>query len=239
MIEEFNEIIDMPYSEFLDDLKRDDTSGERYDLLLLAQSSMENSFEAIKLSFNRVEGLQETPIEFDVPSFYIRYVNAESVEGGISGVAVEELEEKEDSYDPTTAKLRETLRKMRKMPKQVPDMIMKVKGALDDGDDVGDKIPTVKMIICANLIILSRKKPKIVTFVFDQIYGKLAHKVKIMNGEDIYVDNYTQKVAPVGAFQDSNGVWVAEDLGMKAAFISGFARLGGKYSGLLGDDDEL
>lgn len=241
MIEDFNKVIDLRYDDFLRELEEEKTS-EYHDLLLLAKAAMEHSFPAIKLSFNRIEGLQETPVEFEIPKFYVRYVNATSSEGagGETPEASASVKPKEESYDPSIARLRDTLAKMRSLHKDVPNVAIQAKQAVDNGQDLGDKTPSVKALICANLILLSRKKVNVVEFVFDQIYGKLVQKVKLLNGEDVYIDNHHDTIAPKGSYKDENGVWVKEDKGMQMAVITGFARMGGKYLNLKEYvDDEL
>lgn len=240
MIEDFNKVIDLRYDEFLKKLDEDNTS-EYHDLLLLAKAAMEHSFPAIKLSFNRIEGLQETPVEFDIPKFFVRYVNATEAEGAAGELPEPTVQDKKkDTYDPAVARLRETLAKMRSLHKDVPAAAMKAKQAIEGGADLGDRTPSVKAIICANLILLSRQKVNVIEFVFDQIYGKLVQKIKLLNGEDVYVDNYHDKIAPAGSYQDENGVWVKEDKAMQMAVIAGFSRMGGKYLGLKEYlDDEL
>lgn len=240
MIEDFNKIIDLRYDEFLQKLSEDNTT-EYHDLLLLAKAAMEKSFAAIKLSFDRVEGLQEVPVEFDIPKFYVRYVNATSCETATKeNKQVTEGDNKptKDTYDPAVARLRDTLAKMRSLHKDIPKVVMAAKDTVDSGSDMGDRTPTVKAIICANLILLSREKVNVVEFVFNQIYGKLVQKIKLLNGEDVYVDNYHDKIAPAGSFQDENGVWLHENKAMQLAVIAGFARQGGKYLGLKEHLDE-
>ena len=235
MIEDFNDIIDMRYDDFLLALRKPDITSERDDLLNIAKASMETNFRAIKLSFNRIEGLQETPIEFEIPKFYVRYINATSVEPGDlpkTETIDEKVKKTIDNYDPSTAKLRQTLTKMRSLHKDIPAVVMSAKEAVENGKDLGAKTPTVKAIICANLILLSRSKINIVEFVLDQIYGKLTQKIKLLNGEDIYIDNYHDKIAPLGSYKDENGKWLYENKTMQLAVIAGFARQGGKYLGL-------
>lgn len=72
--------------------------------------------------------------------------------------------------------------------------------------------------------------------VFDQIDGKLMRVITLLNGEDVYVDNVFDVVAPAHAIKDENGVWVADDKRMEMAWIAGFAKQNKGMEGLLDEE---
>lgn len=180
---------------------------------------------AIKLAFDRVDGLQAIPIEVKVPKFYIRYVNAKEIAPSAKQIeaAGATSDDKTSSYDPATAKLRETLVEMRSMPQDVIRVVRRYKKQIEAGNDPGHD-PMVKSVIVANLLRNVRKgRFKAIELVFDQIDGKLTKTITLLGGEDVYVDDYNTLVAPAEALLDDNGVYIAEDKLMTTAWIRGFA----------------
>lgn len=117
--ERFEEIIHMNWAEFLEvEQNKSATVDDTVLCSLVRICADTDDIAATKLAFDRIEGMLETPLQFKIPKFYIRYPNAKEIEGGdkkqIEAVAAPEI-----VYDPATAKLRDTLKEMRKMPKDV------------------------------------------------------------------------------------------------------------------------
>lgn len=194
-----------------------------------------DEISAIKLAFDRIDGLQATLIEVKVPKFYHRYPRAKSkedapadqkqLEGG-DKVATPEP----SSYDPATASLRETLKEMRGMPRDVIRVVRLYKQriekaiASDTGIHPDQKRPMVKSVIVANLLKNVQKgKFKAVELVFDQIDGKLPKAIQLLGGEDVVVDDTTVLVAPAHAELGEDGVWRAENKEMTTIWLRGFA----------------
>lgn len=230
---QFEEFIHLPYDEYWKLKKaKNNTVDERTIMSLIDICTDTDEISAAKLSFDRIDGMLETPVHIKVPKFYIRYVNATDVEhsdqkalgapeqaGAIEG----------EDYDPATAKLRETLQKMRQMPEQIIPAILRVKKAIQAGKSVnltGDqKMPQVKHVMVANLLRNVRKgRVKAVELVFDQIDGKLTRTIALLGGEDVYVDNYALTTAPAGAIRGVDGFYIAEDKAMNSAWLRGFSR---------------
>ena len=183
-----------------------------------------DDISSIKLAFDRIEGLLETPLEVKVPKFYVRYVNAKEIEQGTKSIeSPTETTEESSNYDPATAKLRETLQEMRKMPKDVIRLIRIYKNRIDKGK-VTDHDPKVKSVIVANLLKNVHKgRFKAIELAFDQIDGKLTRTITLLGGEDVYIDDYSTLTAPSGAFLDENGKYVAENKLMTTQWLRGFA----------------
>lgn len=188
---------------------------------------------AIKLAFNRVDGLLTTPIEIKVPKFYVRYVKATEIEAGAKALAAPEGAdtEKTSSYDPATAKLRETLREMRGMPQDVIRVVRLYKKRIDkamkSNIPVSDEQhkPMVKSVIVANLLRnVKRGRYSAIELVFDQIDGKLTRTITLLGGEDVYVDDPITTIAPANATKNEEGYYVAENKTMTAIWLRGFAQ---------------
>lgn len=187
---------------------------------------------AIKLAFNRVDGLLTTPIEIKVPKFYTRYVNATEIEPGQAQIeaAGEAKKDKASSYNPATAKLRETLAEMRAMPQDVIRVVRLYKNRIDKAMKNGIPIsddqhkPMVKSVIVANLLRnVKRGRYSAIELVFDQIDGKLTHTISLLGGEDVYVDDHTTLVAPKHSIKDKSGYYIAENKAMTNIWLRGFA----------------
>ena len=118
----FTELIHMNWSDFIA-LEQDKLASVDDGVLcsLIRVCADTDDIAAIKLAFDRVDGLQATPIEIKVPKFYTRFVKAKEIEPGAKQIESAESSEKEkvSTYDPATAKLRETLIEMRSMPQDV------------------------------------------------------------------------------------------------------------------------
>lgn len=181
---------------------------------------------SIKLAFDRVDGLLETLIEIKVPKFYTRYINAKEIEPGSKALEAGDTtkEEEPKSYDPATAKLRETLKEMRAMPRDVIRVVLLYKKRLDKGIKVEHE-PMVKSVIVANLLKhVTKGRFRAIELVFDQIDGKLPKAIKLLGGDDVYVDDYTELVAPANAELGEDGVYYAENQLMTTAWLRGFAQ---------------
>lgn len=223
----FEEIIHMTWPEFIELEKSGEATVDDEVLCSLVRACAEtDDISAIKLAFDRIEGLQETPIEVKVPKFYIRYINAKEIETGPEAKMEPQKgdKQKKTGYDPATAKLRETLREMRTMPRQVIKAVRLYRRRIEEGKPV-EYEPRVKSIIVANLLRnVTKGKFKAIELVFDQIDGKLTKTITLLGGSDVYVDDYTATIAPAGSEQDEEGFYIFEDKAMKTAWIRGFAR---------------
>lgn len=233
----FEELIHLPWDEFC--ILEADKKATVDDVVLcklIRTCADTDDIAAIKLAFDRIDGLQATLIEIKVPKFYLRYPNATDVEEGSKEIEMPGAANREapSNYDPATAKLRETLREMRKLPYDIVRAVFSVKRkvekalkeniAIPEGDD-RPKIPQVKAVITANLLKNVKKgKFKAVELVFDQIDGKLPKAIQLLGGEDVIVDDPTVITAPSHAELGEDGVWRAEDKVMTTIWLRGFAQ---------------
>jgi len=223
----FEELIHMNWSDFVF-LENDKTATVDDGVLcsLIRICADTDDIPAIKLAFDRVDGLLETPIEIKVPKFYVRYVNAKEIEAGAKALeAPENIEkDKKSDYDPATAKLRETLIEMRSMSQDVIRVVQLHKNRIDKGKETKHD-PMVKSVIVANLLRnINKGRYKAIELVFDQIDGKLTRTINLLGGDDVYVDDYTETIAPAHAIKDENGVYIAENKAMTNIWIRGFAQ---------------
>lgn len=223
----FEEIIHMKWGDFIK-LEQDKYASVDDAVLcsLVRICADTDDIAAAKLAFDRIDGLLETLIDIKVPKFYTRYVNATSVEpGGKELEAGDEAKKDEpDNYDPASAKLRETLKQMRSMSKDVIRVVRLYKKRLDKGVPVEHE-PMVKSVIVANLLKNVQKgRFKAIELVFDQIDGKLPKTINLLGGEDVTVDDYTTLVAPANAEIGEDGKYFAENKLMTAIWIRGFAQ---------------
>lgn len=224
----FEELIHMEWTDFIK-LEKDKGASVDDGVLcsLIRICADTDDIAAIKLAFDRVDGLLTTPMEIRVPKFYIRYVKAKEIEPGTKQIEAPGATDKEEtsSYDPATAKLRETLREMRGMPQDVIRVVRLYKKHIDeDKKKPSDHDPKVKSVIVANLLKqVKRGRYRAIELVFDQIDGKLTRTITLLGGQDVYVDDYTTLVAPSDAIKDEAGVYIAENKVMTAAWLRGFA----------------
>lgn len=222
----FEEIIHMEWGDFVK-LEADKSASVDDVILcsLIRTCADTDDIAAIKLAFDRVDGILDTLIEIKVPKFYVRYVNAKEIEPGARQIeaASDEKKDEPSNYDPATAKLRETLKEMRGMPRDVIRIVSLYKKRVEKGVAV-DPHPRVKAVIVANLLKhVTKGRYRAIELVFDQIDGKLPKAINLLGGEDVYVDDYTSVVAPANAQLDENGVYYAENKIMTTAWIRGFA----------------
>ncbi len=231
--EQFQEFIHLPYDEYYKQKKtRSNTVDERTIMSLIDICTDTDDIAAAKMSFDRIEGLLETPVHIKVPKFYIRYVNATAIEQSETtaiGAPETTRVEQDDNYDPATAKLRETLQKMRDMPEGIIPAILKVKKAIQAGKEVNltgkQKMPQVKHVIVANLLRNVRKgRYRAIELVFEQIDGKLVRTITLLGGEDVYVDDYNTLIAPANAILGDDGKYFAEDKALTTQWIRGFSK---------------
>lgn len=233
----FEELIHLPWDEFyLLEKDRGSSVDDTVLCSLIRTCADTDDISAIKLAFDRIDGLQATLIEIKVPKFYLRYPNAKEIEPGAKELEAATEENKKDqpsNYDPATAKLRETLQEMRSMPRDIIRAVRtvqrRVEKAIDNDIPIpeGDKrpkIPQVKAVIVANLLKNVQKgKFKAVELVFDQIDGKLPKAIQLLGGEDIYVDDDQVLVAPAHSLLGDDGVYYAENKAMTTIWLRGFA----------------
>jgi hypothetical protein len=222
----FEQLIHLEWGEFVK--LENDKSKSVDDVVLcsLIRTCCDtDDIAAIKLAFDRIDGLLETLIEIKVPKFYTRYVNAKEIEPGAKALtAGEEKKEEPISYDPATAKLRETLKEMRGMPSDVIRVIRLYKRRIENGKQL-EQEPKVKAVIVANLLHhVKRGRYRAIEMVFDQIDGKLPKAISLLGGDDVYVDDYTELVAPSHSELGEDGIYYAENKLMTNAWLRGFAQ---------------
>lgn len=222
----FEEIIHMTWSEFC--ALEQDKAATVDDVVLcslIRTCADTDDVAAAKLAFDRVDGLLETLIEIKVPKFYTRYIKATEIEPGQKQIEAPGDTKDEDTtkYDPATAKLRDTLKEMRSMPRDVIRVVLLYKKRIDKGTKT-DHDPKVKSVVVANLLKnVSKGRFRAVELVFDQIDGKLPKAINLLGGDDVYVDDVIETVAPAHAIKDENGYYVAENRVMTVAWLRGFA----------------
>lgn len=234
----FEELIHMEWDDFYRLEKNKYATVDDTVLCKLIRTCADtDDIAAIKLAFDRIDGLQATLLEIRVPKFYLRYPNAKEIEqapkelessGGIPGVT------EPSNYDPATAKLRETLQEMRGMPRQVITAVRRIKRqvekAIDENIAIPEgenrpKIPMVKSVIVANLLKnVQRGRFRAVELVFDQIDGKLPKAIQLLGGEDVYVDDDQTLVAPAHSILGEDGIYYAENKEMTTIWLRGFAQ---------------
>ncbi len=222
----FEELIHMEWGEFVELEANKSASVDDVVLCSLIRTCAEtDDIAAIKLAFDRIDGLLETLIEIKVPKFYTRYVNAKEVDTGTKAVGAGDDVSKDDAskYDPATAKLRETLKEMRSMPRDVIRVVGLYRKRIDKGTPVETQ-PKVKAVIVANLLKnVTKGRFKAVELVFDQIDGKLPKAINLLGGADVYVDDYNELVAPAHSEIAEDGVYFAENQMMTNIWLRGFA----------------
>lgn len=222
----FEELIHLEWTDFIKLEK--DTVATVDDVVLcslIRTCADTDDIAAIKLAFDRIDGLLETLIDIKVPKFYVRYVNAKEIEPGAKQLqAPQDVKEDEESnYDPATAKLRETLREMRDMPRDVIRVVRLYKKRIEKNVPV-KQAPMVKSVIVANLLAhVVKGRFRAIELVFDQIDGKLPKTIALLGGDDLFVDNDQELVAPAHSIMGEDGVYYAENKIMTTAWLRGFA----------------
>lgn len=222
----FEELIHMNWSDFISlEHDRSATVDDGVLCSLIRICADTDEIAAVKLAFDRVDGLLETPVEIKVPKFYTRYVKATEIEPGGKALAAPEGVEKEktSTYDPASAKLRETLQEMRSMPQDVIRIVRLYKKHIDEGK-AEKHDPMVKSVIVANLLRnVHRGRYRAIELVFDQIDGKLTRTITLLGGDDVIVDDPISTIAPNNAIKDKDGYYIAENKLMTTAWLRGFA----------------
>lgn len=222
----FEELIHLDWTEFVELEKNQGSSVDDSVLCTLIRTCADtDDIAAIKLAFDRVDGLLETLIEIKVPKFYTRYIKAKTIAPGTRQLEDKnETEDDANKFDPATAKLRETLKEMRGMPRDVIRVVRLYKRRIDKGIPV-DHSPKVKSVIVANLLKNVQKgRFKAVELVFDQIDGKLPKAINLLGGDDVYVDDVIETIAPAHAILGKDGVYYAENQIMTNLWLRGFAQ---------------
>lgn len=249
MEDQFRKIINLHYGDYL--IKRDTDTSSDWDLLAsIVEVCNDGDMNGIKLAFDRIDGLQATPLKFEVPKFYIRYTNATSklelgpgTENEQQTITSSKLMTAEDAQkEIETMGLRKVLGVMRTMPKTLPYAIKLEAEDLEKKHKTGVNVAgmgqLVKTVMVAGLLRMAQNgNSRAIGMVFDQIDGKLMRVITLLNGEDVYVDNVIDTVAPAHAIKDENGVWVADDKRMEMAWIAGFAKQNKGLEGLLDDEE--
>lgn len=223
----FEELIHLEWDAFVK-LEQDKSASVDDTVLcsLIRTCADTDDIAAIKMAFDRIDGLQATLIEIKVPKFYKRYVKATDIEPGAKQLEAPEEAQKDQpsNYDPATAKLRETLQEMRSMPRDVIRVVRLYKRRIEKGTAVTHK-PMVKSVIVANLLKNVQKgKFKAVELVFDQIDGKLPKAIQLLGGEDVVVDDDQTLIAPAHSEMGDDGFYFAEDKAMTTIWLRGFAQ---------------
>lgn len=209
------------------------TSNQAMIFALIRSCAMQK-MQAITMSLNRLDGKLKTPIKIELPKIYYVFPNASPAEitdeeierhnaredrlrhlpGGAKIFKGEVLPPKEpepeiEENDLPSLSLRETLAKMSDYPRELPEAIVEAAQQTEQWlrkqNEQPEKIPKVKSVVAAHLLILAQKRDLgALSEVFDQIDGKLAETLQIL-GEDIYITSYAE-VAPEGAEINKDGV---------------------------------
>jgi len=230
----FEELIHLEWDKFIELENDKSTTVEDVVLCTLIRTCADtDDISAMKLAFDRIDGLQATLIEIKVPKFYLRYPNATEQEPGAPALPEGEeakSDEPKSKYDPATAKLRETLREMRGMPRDVIRVVLlykkRIEKAMKENLTIPpeQKKPMVKSVMVANLLKNVQKgRFKAIELIFDQIDGKLPKAIQLLGGEDVIVDDHVTLVAPAHAILGEDGVYLAEDKKMTTIWLRGFA----------------
>lgn len=222
------EVIDWDWQQFCDAEKDESYSGYQSSVFALVRSAAEQKLNAIKLSIARIDGQVKTPIKVEYPTAYLTFPYAERralPPPGAQAVAklpdpepeLIQLPENEAYPEPeepqeslATLTLRETLEKMADAPRNIPLLIDDQRKRVEKNMPLGDaKIPLVKSVICAHLLILANEKHSFdaITEVFDQIDGKLVETIKLMG--DIHLTSYALE-APYNAVKNEKGIYQIE-----------------------------
>lgn len=220
------EVIDWQWDTFCEAEKSSSFTSAEASIFALVRSAAEGKLQAIKLSIARIDGNVKTPIKVEYPTAFITFPYAEKRAlpppntGAIAQLPDPEpisLPEEgaypdpvEDQETLVTLTLRETLKKMADAPRDIPNLIQEQKKKVELGEFMGDeKIPMVKSVICANLMILANEKHNFeaITEIFDQIDGKLVETMKLLG--DMYLTSYALE-APYNAVKNKEGVYQIE-----------------------------
>jgi hypothetical protein len=243
LADRFIELLHINWHEFVKLEADDNATNDEAMLTGLIRACADGDMRSIKTAFARSDGEVEIPVQIKAPKVYVRYINAKEKEKAPKEIDAPKEEEKEDKYDIATAKLRETLDKMRKAPKKIVEVILGMRTRVDESFQKGSpmpdekSIPLVKSVIVANLLHLAGYgNSNAVTEVFNQIDGKLVKTISLLGGSDMYLDNIDVLVAPAHATKDENGYYIAENKEMTNLWLRGFAKITPQL--VLEDEDE-
>lgn len=220
------EVIDWDWQQFCEAEKDEQYSGYQSSVFALVRAASEQKLQAIKLAIARIDGNVKTPIKVEYPVAYMTFPYAErralpppnsqavaalpdpEPTSLIEDEAFPEMEEPQDVL--ATLTLRETLNKMADAPRKIPLLIDDQRKRVERNEYLGDaKVPLVKSVICAHLLILANEKHNFdaITEIFDQIDGKLVETIKLMG--DIHMTSYALE-APYDAYKNKDGIWQVE-----------------------------
>lgn len=228
LTEGFQNIIELPWSLFVDLETSADATNFDSIVTALARAASKGNLRAIQAALDRLDGKIATEVEVEFPKFYMLFPNAVEIANAPLAIGKPEKVEKVNvspesieplnmSADPDnedelpTGSLRAVLDRMLNSPKSIVDKIIDTSKSVDAGDLTKGN-PMVKSVIVAGLMKLVHEgKISAVFEVFDQIDGKVAEKIKIL-GDDVYMYNYS-KIAPIGAEKNEDGIYqmVAEN----------------------------
>lgn len=214
LTEGFQDIIELPWSVFVD-IERSDTASN-FDSIItaLARAASKGNLRAIQAALDRLDGKIATEVDVEYPKFYTLYPNATIIASDPSITTVGKLPEPEPAPEAEvelsdeelpTGSLRSVLDRMLDSPKTIVDQILTTAALVDAGDRTkGD--PMVKSVIVAGLMkLVHGGRISAVFEVFDQIDGKVAEKIKIL-GDDVFMYNYSN-IAPAGAEKNEDGIY--------------------------------
>lgn len=216
------EVIDWQWDVFCEAEKSPEYSGYQSSVFALVRACSDGKLSAIKLAIARVDGNVETPVKVEYPKAYLLFPYAEKLALPPAGAAEtalladpNPLEEPPEATEKTeqslaTMTLRETLNKMADESRMLPLLIHEQKKKVEHGKDLeGEKVPLVKSVIAANLLLLANEKHSFeaITEVFNQIDGKLVETIKLLG--DIYRTSYALE-APYDAVKNKDGIYQIE-----------------------------
>lgn len=233
----FRDIIEMRWSEFVELEDSVDSTNFDAIVCSVARAASKGNLRAIQTALDRLDGKIAMEIELEYPKFYTVYPNAKikaDDPGIIEGIIeenggkvitastpsygndnfqdyatypadIEEVAAVEEELP--TGSLRTVLERMLDAPKATPLGILQSVKDIDAGDPaILD--PKVKSVIVAGLMKLVHEGRMSAVFeAFDQIDGKVADKVKVI--DDTYLINYAE-IAPAEAIKNKDGVYQVE-----------------------------
>lgn len=232
LTEGFREIIELPWSDFVEMEKSPDATNFDSVITGIARAAQKSNLRAIQTALDRLDGKIATEVETEYPKFYTLYPLATKTADDPSIIdgdtltlpdpppvdthrleqlvgAPADLDEVEASNDDIpTGSLRAVLEKMLHSPKSTVIDILAAAKAIDENNyELGN--PRVKAVIVAGLMKLVHEGRISAVFeVFDQIDGKVAEKIKLL-GNDVYQKRY-DLIAPAGAVKNEDGIYQVE-----------------------------
>lgn len=195
-------------------------------IFALIRACANENLNAIKTSFNRLDGKVLTPVQIIMPKVYYIFPNAkkalqlEVVEddtdtnaGAKNGTVVLNPKELAPVTGSPTKGFRDTMELMadhaRDTPKKIIEAAEQVEKHLKNQGRAPRQIPRVQSVVAAHVLKMAQDlNLDAINEVFDQLDGKLVETIKVV-GEDMYIVNYSE-VAPVGARLNDDGVYQIE-----------------------------